>query len=258
MVLRPGHVAGPGARLGSPVVVGAPTSIIELLGVGTTDSRPVSDVEAEAEPEHAGPFRSSFSWPPPKRTSIAASALIVLVLVVLVVLLITNGSIGRVGTEATETTTAIPRAAVGAVIPAGWSDHTNSDPGYAIAYPPAWQVTQEGPVTIVRDPQTGAFLQVDGVTPPGEPPMTVWLEQERTLSAAFSEYRRLQIEPTTYRGYPGAVWEFVYSDEGVVYRAVVLGLVAGQYRYALYFETPDADWLRLAPTFYDFAASFRP
>jgi hypothetical protein len=118
-------------------------------------------------------------------------------------------------------------------------------------------VVVDGSLTDFRDPSTGAYLRVDHVQPPGPSPEGAWLDYEPRFAAENSGYRRVRIEPTTFQGLPGAVWEYTYGDGGARLRAVDLGFVTGDYGFALNFQTREADWERLQPVFEAFQAGFR-
>ncbi len=127
--------------------------------------------------------------------------------------------------------------------------------GFTISHPPGWSVVIDGSLTDFRDPSTGAYLRVDHVQPPGPSPEAAWLDFEPRFAAENAGYQRVRIEPTTFQGFPAAVWEFTYGD-GL--RAVDLGFVTDDYGFALNFQAPEADWERLQPVFEAFQAGFRP
>ena len=91
--------------------------------------------------------------------------------------------------------------------------------------------------------------------PPGPSPEGAWLDFEPRFAAENAGYQRVRIEPTTFQGFPAAIWEFTYGD-GL--RAVDLGFVTDDYGFALNFQAPEADWERLQPVFEAFQAGFRP
>ena len=130
--------------------------------------------------------------------------------------------------------------------------------GFTIAHPPGWTVVIDGSLTDFRDPSTGAYLRVDHVQPPGPSPEGAWLDFEPRFAAENAGYRRIRIEPTTFAGFPAAIWEFTYGGGGGRVRAVDLGFVTGDYGFALNFQTPEADWDRMQPVFEAFKAGFRP
>lgn len=250
-------------RVGSPVVV-SPELAAELMGLGAPDSlaelEPRSDPAEHDDEEAKGPFRSTFSWPPPRTFRIGAGFVIFVVAAVLVLLLVTDGRVGRPrgGTETTPTVAAEVRGQ-DAFVPEGWVAYEHPDQGYTIAHPPEWTVTEEGGATSFHDPDSGTFLRIDYVLS-NTAPLETWQQLEPSLAGEFDEYVRHQIESIFFRSMRAAVWEFEYTERGTPYRAVDLGIQVGDYRYALYFEAHQADWSAtlLEDTFYRFANAFAP
>jgi eukaryotic-like serine/threonine-protein kinase len=140
-------------------------------------------------------------------------------------------------------------------VPADWIPYVDPSTGFTISHPPGWSVVVDGSLTDFRDPSTGAYLRVDHVQPPGPSPEGAWLDFEPRFAAENAGYQRIRIEPTTFQGFPAAVWEFTYGN-GL--RAVDLGFVTDDYGFALNFQAPEADWERLQPVFEAFQAGFRP
>ena len=83
------------------------------------------------------------------------------------------------------------------------------------------------------------------------------MDFEPRFASENAGYRRIRIQPTTYAGFPAAVWEYIYGSAGARLRAVDLGFVTGRYGFALNFQAPEADWDRLQPVFEAFKAGFR-
>lgn len=255
-------------RVGSPVVVSRELAE-ELRGQGVAlaltpvppdlEETPGAEAAAGDEEEDAGPFRSTFSWPPPRRYRIGGSLLIFVIAVVLVTLLITNGRVGRTTAEEEAQEDRSAQVQDTAVVPDGWVTYRDPDPGFGIAHPPDWTVDEEGPVTRFRDPDSGAYLEVDYTTPPGpQQPVETLRALEPSFEATTTDYERLQIQATVFRTWNAALWEYTFTENDTPYHAVNLGLVTGDYRFALYFETPQAEWDRLLPVFYKFAQAFGP
>jgi hypothetical protein len=94
------------------------------------------------------------------------------------------------------------------------------------------------------------------VEPPGPSPEGAWHDYEPKFAAGKPGYQRLQISPTTYKGFDAAIWEFTYGQGGGARHAVDLGFVTGRYGFALNFQTSSSDWERLTPVFERFKASF--
>lgn len=137
-----------------------------------------------------------------------------------------------------------------------WVGYTGPRTGFTISHPPGWTVRTDGTLTDFRDPDTGAYLRVDYVQPPGPSPEGAWFELERSFAAAHENYRRVRIEPTTYNGYRAAAWEFTYTAGDADLHVADLGFITPRYGFALYFQTRASDWDRLQPTFRAFKESF--
>jgi len=135
--------------------------------------------------------------------------------------------------------------------------YTDPDTGFTISRPKAWTVRTDGTLTDFRDPDTGAYLRVDHIQPPGPSPEGAWTELEKSFSAENANYHRIRIEPTSYAGFRAAVWEFTYTSGGADLHVADLGFVTPRYGFALYFQARAADWDRLQPTLQAFKDSFK-
>jgi hypothetical protein len=168
------------------------------------------------------------------------------------------GLVALVAGRAGRTPSATPTTAdESASVPADWVPYEDPNTGFTVSHPPRWTVRTNGTLTDIRDPETRAYLRIDHVQPPGPSPEGAWLTFEPRFAAENTGYRRIQITPTTFKGYPAAIWEFTYTSGGVTLHAVDLGFVAGGYGFALNFQTHAQDWDRLQPTFEHFKASFK-
>ena len=152
-------------------------------------------------------------------------------------------------------TTASTTAAVPSVS-AAWTRYTDPATGFAISHPSGWEIRTRGTLTDFTDPASGAYLRVDHVEPPGPSPEGAWLEYEPKFAAGKPAYERIQITPTTYKGFDAAIWEFTYGEGAGARHAVDLGFVTGRYGFALNFQTRSSDWERFQPVFERFKASF--
>jgi hypothetical protein len=94
------------------------------------------------------------------------------------------------------------------------------------------------------------------VEPPRPSPEGAWYEYEPKFAADKAAYKRIQITPTTYKGFDAALWEFTYGEGSGARHAVDLGFITGRYGFALNFQTPNSDWERFQPVFERFKASF--
>ena len=204
--------------------------------------------ERRPRPTSDRPASGRRSNPVPVLWAVAAVA--GLVVVALIAALLAGGDDG--GSDDTAATGSTPPAASTAV-PADWVAYTDPSTGFTISHPPGWTVRVDGSLTDFRDPSSGAYLRVDHVQPPGPSPEGAWLDFEPRFAAENPGYQRIRIEPTTYAGFPAAIWEFTYGGQ----RAIDLGFVTGTYGFALNFQTPAGDWDRLQPVFEAFKAGFR-
>jgi serine/threonine protein kinase len=142
--------------------------------------------------------------------------------------------------------------------PGSWTGYEDPVTGFTISHPPGWSVERNGTLTDFRDPQSGAYLRVDYTSSPGPSPEQAWYDFETRFAAENPNYRRIQIVPTTFKGFPAAVWEFTYTGRGVPMRAVDLGFVTGRYGFALNFNTRAEDWSAMQDVFEAFKVSFQP
>ena len=135
--------------------------------------------------------------------------------------------------------------------------YTDPQTGFTVSYPKGWTVRTDGTLTDFRDPESGTYLRVDHIEPPGPSPEGAWFELEKSFAAENANYQRIRIEPTTYNGYRAGIWEFTYTSGGAQLHVVDLGFITPRYGFALYFQTRAADWDRMQPTFQAFKDSFK-
>ncbi|MFN2503196.1 MAG: protein kinase [Acidimicrobiales bacterium] len=153
------------------------------------------------------------------------------------------------------TTAAAPRVEG---VPRNWVAYEDPTTGYTISHPPGWSVKHDGSLTDFRDPRSGAYLRVDYTSSPGPSAEQAWYDFEPRFAAENPNYRRIRIEPTTFKGYPAAIWEFTYDGRGTPLHAVDLGMVTDQYGLALNFQAPASVWDDMEDEFEAFKASFQP
>jgi len=150
-------------------------------------------------------------------------------------------------------TTAAPEGA-----PPGWVTYTDPKVGYRIAHPPGWRVTPlDGTRTDITDPGTGTYLRVDWTDKPGPSPEGAWESLSRSFGARHEAYQEIRIEPTTYKGFDAALWEYAYTSGGARLHAVNLGMVTGRYGFALNFQAAESRWAESQDEFEAFKASFQ-
>ena len=138
-----------------------------------------------------------------------------------------------------------------------WIAYRDPDSTFLIWHPPSWVVHRSGTSTDITDPETGTRLRVEHHAPVPPPVDAEWLPAEATFAASHSDYVRLQMAATTYGGAPAAIWEYIYSDDGVPLHAANLGFSTPRKGYALSFQAPNQDWERDVPLFTGFKTSFR-
>jgi hypothetical protein len=127
-------------------------------------------------------------------------------------------------------------------VPAGWTAYTDKATGFRVAYPAGWTVSRRGTITDFRDPRSGTYLRIDHQSPPGATPDGPWYALERPFAAANPGYQRVGITRTVFHGHPAAVWEYTYGSGSNRLHAIDVGMIAGNYGYALNFQTADAVW----------------
>lgn len=144
-------------------------------------------------------------------------------------------------------------------VPGDWVRYEVARPGYSVAVPPDWQRRPLGDTrTDFVDPDSGTYLRVDWTDEPGDSPEQAWRDQSRTFAAQRENYREIRIEPTTYRGFDAALWEYTYSEGGAQLHAYNLGFVTGGYGFALNFQSPESRWAADSPMFEQLKAGFEP
>jgi serine/threonine protein kinase len=142
--------------------------------------------------------------------------------------------------------------ASGPSLPADWTSFRDPETGYRVAYPDGWtMVDSQIPNTRdFRDPETGTYLRVAWRKPPGRSAQGTWESYSEDFGSRHSGYRTIRIDPTTYKGYENASeWEYRYTSGGAVLHAINLGVVTGEYGFALNFQTRESEWERSQPTF---------
>ncbi|MFN2488310.1 MAG: serine/threonine-protein kinase [Actinomycetota bacterium] len=146
-------------------------------------------------------------------------------------------------------------------VPEDWATHVDKGSGFAISYPSDWTAVSQPTDAMsmdFRDPEGGTYLRIDWTDSPGNDPAQAWRDFEPVFRAGHSNYERMQITPTTFKGFDAALWEFTYSDGGARLHAADLGFVTGDYGFALNFQTRAEDWAASQDLFEALKTSFRP
>ena len=253
----------------------SPAPTAELPAAPVPTSAPVPPVP----PVHPGPPSRPSSRPtarppgPPRRRRPGAVVVVVAVAVVaLAFAAMRSRDRGTTSSSGSTATTALPRpspttsataaaagrsaASANAKVPGDWVSYRDPGTGFTVSHPPGWTVQTNGTLTDIRDPASGAYLRIDHQQPPGPSAEGAWYALEPSFAADYPTYHRIGITPTTYKGFPAAIWEFTYADGGADLHAVDLGFIAGPYGFALNFQTKAGDWKAMQPTFEQFKSSF--
>ena len=147
-------------------------------------------------------------------------------------------------------------------VPAGWTEYTDPETGYGIAYPEGWTISDDSvdsSSTDFEDPASSTYLRVDWTDTPGTDAAAAWEEQAADFSQDHDNYREITIEDTSFKGADtAAIWEFTYSEGGASLHTLDLGFAYDDYGFALYFQTLEEDWAGSQKIFEQLKRSFRP
>ena len=147
-------------------------------------------------------------------------------------------------------------------VPAGWTEYTDSETGYRIAYPEGWTISDDSvdaSSTDFEDPASSTYLRVDWTDTPGTDAAAAWEAQAAAFSQERDNYEEITIEDTSFKGADtAAIWEFTYSEGGADLHALDLGFAWEDYGFALFFQTLEEDWAGSQETFKQMKRSFRP
>ena len=197
------------------------------------------------EEEHREPAPP---WPVPRRRSTWLVVICAAVMLVLVAILFTNGR--EILTDEGRT-----RRIIASV---DWSQYTDPATGFRIDFPTEWRVSREGNYTDFRHPDSAAALRVVVQDSNSRSAEAGWLELERRFKAEQQSYSRIRLEPTEFRGFSAAEWEFTYTKADIQLRNLDLGVVTGAKAFTLNFEARAGNW-SIVKAFMDrFQSSFRP
>ena len=153
------------------------------------------------------------------------------------------------------------RADTAAAAPGGWVTYTEPVTGWRVAHPPGWRVIEQSrdeDSVDIADPSTGTYLRIDWTSSPQGSPAAAWRSLARGFAATHHNYEEIGITPTTFLGYPAAVWEFTYTDGGSELHAADLGFVTETDGFALFFQTHAEDWAASQHLWDALRAGFRP
>lgn len=197
------------------------------------------------EEEHRDP---PAPWPVLRKKSPWLVILSTAVTAVLIAILFTNGR---------EIFTSEGRASR-IIASVDWSKYTDPATGFKIDYPSDWRVSREGNYTDFRHPDSAAALRVVVQDSNARSAESAWLDLERRFRTEQQSYSRIRLEPTEFKGYDAAEWEFTYERRNVQLHNLDLGVVTGAKGFTLNFEARQSDW-HVVKAFMDrFERSFEP
>lgn len=136
-------------------------------------------------------------------------------------------------------------------VPDDWVRFDAPDAPYSIAHPPGWEVIdRQGSLADIRDPRTGTYVRLDWVGEKRDP-VDAWRTFEPDFAGRQTNYRRLELEATTFKGDRAALWEYRYGSSAAMH-AYNLGVNAGDYGYGINLAARQSDFAearRLWPYF---------
>jgi eukaryotic-like serine/threonine-protein kinase len=144
-----------------------------------------------------------------------------------------------------------------AVVPPGWSVHTDPATGYQVAVPPGWEVVSDGPRTELRDQSSPTFLRIDWQQDPQADPVTLEQQASQAHAGERGGYSQARLEPAQFKGLPAALLEFTYQD-GETWHGSELGVRSPRHHIAMAIYARDRDWGSGWALFEAFKASFAP
>jgi eukaryotic-like serine/threonine-protein kinase len=197
------------------------------------------------EEEHREP---PAPWPVARKRSKMVVLLASVVTLVLIAILFTNGR--EIFTDEGRSNRIIASV--------DWSKYTDPATGFTIDYPSDWRVSREGNYTDFRHPDSAAALRVVVQDSNSRSAEAAWLDLERRFKTEQQGYSRIRLEPTEFKGYGAAEWEFTYVRRNVQLHNLDLGVVTGAKGFTLNFEARQSDW-EIVKAFMDrFERSFEP
>jgi len=197
------------------------------------------------EEEHREPAPP---WPVPRRRSYWVMGLSTVVTLVLIAILFTNGR--EIFTSKGRTNRIIASV--------DWLQYTDPETGFRIDHPSGWNITREGNYTDFRHPEAAAALRVVVQDSNARSAEFAWLELERQFREKQPSYSRIRLQPTEFKGYNAAEWEFTYSRQGVQLHNLDLGVVTGAKGFTLNFESRQSNWPVVKAFMERFKSSFVP
>jgi hypothetical protein len=158
----------------------------------------------------------------------------------------------------TEPATTVSPTTQAALVPPGWTVHTDPATGYQVAVPPGWRVDSDGgPRTELHDQSSPTFLRIDWQQDPQADPLTLEQQASQAHAGERGGYQPARLEQAQFKGLPAALLEFTYQD-GETWHALELGVRSPRHHVAMAIYARDRDWGSGWALFEAFKASFVP
>lgn len=131
--------------------------------------------------------------------------------------------------------------------------------GFTVAIPSTWTRSTKNTSVYFKDPDSGAFLQVDTTTTPADDVLADWKSKEPYAESRFGDYTRISLKRVEYKnGWDTADWEYTWvTSSGTKLHVINRNIRVSDHRaYALVWSVPQSDWKARKPDFVTVTDSF--
>ncbi|WP_405730064.1 serine/threonine protein kinase [Streptomyces sp. NBC_01537] len=170
-----------------------------------------------------------------RRLALGAVSGVAVAAVAATVVVLTAGHTGTrepqvLGTSRPPASSSAPAATVSPSAPAAG---TRNETGFSWVPPDSWTRTAKSPSNIhYHSPDGTQEIAASYALAGGGDLLTQW-QQAEAGSHDVPDYRKIRLERTTFRGKPGVVWEYTFTENGTPMRARQLGFTSGGKTYQL-------------------------
>jgi eukaryotic-like serine/threonine-protein kinase len=167
-------------------------------------------------------------------------------------------------TVASTTTVTLPPQSTAAppptaLVPPGWSAHTDPSTGYQVAVPPGWRIDRDGDTQIeLRDESSPTFLRIRWQQDPQVDPVTAEQQASQAYGEDLNDYSQARLEPADFKGLQAALLEFTFREDDETWHVLELGMRAPRHHVAMAIVARDRDWGTGWALFEAFKQSFVP
>ncbi|CAN5281085.1 hypothetical protein BH18ACT4_BH18ACT4_04090 [soil metagenome] len=228
------------------------------LGIAIPPAAPIAPTTPQSPPGREPPVIEPAASAPPRtmsRSPLLIAALLGLCALAVLLTVLFAGSNDGDSESTSDTNENQTSTDIG--VPDDWVQYEDPATGFTIYHPPAWNVRPQGGLTDFVDPDSGALVRVEYTDEPGDDAVQAWRDLA-SLARSNAGYEELRIEPVEFRDFEAAVWEFRVQEGGQVLHTVDLGVITGDYGFALLLRAPEASFPDLAEVFLQFQAGFDP